>query len=241
MARRHSQVDSRRAIAPRAPAIVPSQPVDARTEFAKTFERLMDAAKVPEVNRQALFKQLEELRNAFPGDTPSAVFQRARSQGSLIPPVRCVHGIKWGECVVCDARLGERFYFTGGGTHVHSTPLCKALAEGQEKVRRRGGNPEPIEVVTRYGDHLDRRDACKVCLRRAAASSGMTTVSMSAVQKASARHVTLTTRNAPGPGGRLYWGGISGTVVYRSVAGLHIAVGGSTMFVRWGDLVRFEP
>lgn len=200
------------------------------------FEALMTAAKVPERNRAAVLKSLRKLRAKYPNETPAGLFRRARSEGSLIPPARCAHGVKWGECIVCDGSLGARFYFTGGGTHVHATPICTALAEGQEKVRRRGGNPEVIEVVPRYGDHLDRRDPCKVCLpqRRKASPDEPKRRKPSPTPG----YIELSPKDAPAIDTRVAWGGISGPVVQRTAGGIHISVGGPKQFIPWGEPIR---
>jgi len=74
----------------------------------------------------------------------------------------CTHGITRPKCLVCDGAKGF-VYLTGGGTHFHATPKCRALAEGQEKVRQRGGNPEAIEAIHSASRDLERRDPCKIC------------------------------------------------------------------------------
>jgi hypothetical protein len=201
------------------------------------FQALMASSKVPEKDRAAVLGVLRQLRKKHPNVTPARLFQRARAHGALIPPARCNHGVTWGECVVCDASLGKRFYYTGGGTHVHSTPMCKALAEGQEKVRRRDGSPDVIDVVPMYGGDLEGCDPCKVCLLN---QPKRVTVQGPSLSEARAKtgFVKLTSAKAPPNGTRVDWGGVSGPVVQRTPGGIHIAVGGTKLFIAWGELVR---
>jgi hypothetical protein len=204
----------------------------------------MDAAGVTQDDRPGLLALLESLHVEYPRSTPAKLFQRARNSGAPIPPAQCHHGVRRGQCVVCDARIGTRFYYTGGGTHVHSTPICEALYRGQEKVRRRGGYPEAIEVVRIYAGILDVRDPCRHCL-------GDTLVPASAIVKRPPpyepsaprpRSMQLSPERPPRTGQHIDWGGFSGPVTEIRPEGVLIAAGGLTMFIAWGEflVVHYE-
>ena len=78
----------------------------------------------------------------------------------------CRHALDWTKCVVCGDGIVGYVYITGGGTHFHTTPDCTALVQGQEKVRRRGGNQEPIEAAHTMSGVVDRRVPCRACAQR---------------------------------------------------------------------------
>lgn len=78
----------------------------------------------------------------------------------------CRHSIKVERCVVCTPGLTGYLYCTGGGTHFHTTPACGSLAQGQEKVRRRGGVTEPIQPVHSLSGAIEGLDPCATCATR---------------------------------------------------------------------------
>ncbi len=206
------------------------------------FDRLMQSAGVADGDRARVLKLLQSLRGHHPRDTPARHVRTRTPRGCSYPTAHCQHGVARGECVVCDPKIGTRFYFTGGGTHVHSTPTCRALADGQEKVRRRGGNPDVIDVVPRYSGFLDARDPCRHCLPTRgsiAPKVGPTSPRKHAETRAELRQ--LTPKDTPAIGQRVDWGGYSGPVVEVASDGLRIATGGFRMFIAWGEYVRVQP
>ena len=215
----------------------------------EVFENLMASAGVSDADRPTVLRALMALRTKHPNDTPARLFERARKAGAPIPTARCDHGVVRGQCVVCDVEIGTRFYFTGGGTHVHSTPTCEALAAGQEKVRRRGGNPEVIETVRHY-ELLSGRSPCRQCLRgqvNGASSDAVTSIRWSAEggQQAlaaawSSKAVRLSAEAPPRRGQRIAWAGYSGPVQELTDDGVQISTGGLRLHIGWGELVEFE-
>lgn len=216
------------------------------------WAQMMERNGVRPADRPALAKQLSRLRKEYPGETPAGLFHRARKRGAPIPPPRCIHHVWRGDCVVCDPLVGQRLYFTSGGTHIHSTPACRSLSIGQEKVRRRGGVQSPIEVVRVYAGVTDRRDPCKTCFSGRVGHS-QPTLPGSALSRRSqakparakrgkqARLVTITRGSPPATGTPITWLGYEGVVVGTCERGLQIAVDGARTTISWGDRASLGP
>lgn len=223
------------------------------SEIVDVFYRLMDSAGVAASDRNEVLRTLLIAYRDSPGETPAKVFNKVRRSDGLIPTARCDHGVRRGDCVVCDAGIGTRFYLTGGGTHLHSRPTCEALAAGQEKVRRRGGNPEPIEVVRLVGEQLMGRDPCGTCMPKRPSTLSAVRNAPGAVlvtpppENSTPTHaperprmVQLSVEAPPTIGQNLTWGGHSGRVVAVETDGVRIAVGGLTIFVPVGERVSLS-
>lgn len=218
-------------------------------EFERVLQRLVEAAGVPNEHQKGVMKSLRKLRRRYPTDTPAAIFHRGRRQGLPVPPSRCEHHVPRGQCVVCDRALGHRLHFTGGGTHVHSTPACPALVQGQRKVELRGGSCEPIEVLPLWSSAGRRRDPCKACLpggipaapasstnRRRGASRARRGAEQARGRVPKLR--TLTRDESPSVGTTVTWNGYEGEVVGSSERGVHLSVPRIQLTIPWGERIK---
>lgn len=129
------------------------------------FGRLMDEVDVPDDARSTTLAQLHSLKARYPNDTPARLLYRARREGSAIPPSRCTHGVRRGECVACDARIGARHYFTASGDEVHTTPVCAVLAWRPKAEPSAGGKREPIAVDGVDDAVAGERTRCPQCVK----------------------------------------------------------------------------
>ena len=217
------------------------------------FLKLMDSAGVPEDARDATLGKLRALRTRYPGETPARLFARARSEGAAIPPSRCIHGVVRGECVTCDAKIGERFYYTTGGSHLHKKPTCEALKSGQDRGARWGGGSAPVEVVGSQADVADIHELCSHCFTtrapRATATRRTSTPARSTSSPGRAVRIPATLPQGPKPldagappsvGDQIDWGGYSGVVTNVSDRGVGLDVGGITLTAPWGDRARIR-
>lgn len=214
-------------------------------EFDAVLQRLLRAAGTADTAMSKAMRALRSLRAEYPSETPAGLLHRARKRGAPIPPMRCAHHVIRGECVACDPMLGERFYFSSGGTHIHTTPACTALEMGQEKVRRRGGTCAPIEVVRIWTGLVDRRDPCRVCFGRRLVKSRVKVPSARPVWRpavgpraSSLALATLVSTRPPPAGTRIAWSGYEGIVVSTSGRGVDFSSEGLQMTVPWGERAR---
>jgi len=218
---------------------------DATDGLFQTFEQLLVRAGVSADDRPAIHRELLVLRGEQPRATPARLIGLARMRGAPIPPSYCNHGIQRGECVVCDPELRNRYYLTGGGSHFHRIPGCKALAAGQAKVVARGGQPEPIEVLHLLSGPGGWRDPCMTCFPfgtvRVTGSSQAPVLDPfvpRAGDHSRLGFAVLAQNNSPELGSAIEWAGYSGEVVSTGGEGVRMASGAYNFIVPWGETIR---
>jgi hypothetical protein len=208
----------------------------------------MDEVDVPDDARSATLAQLNALKARYPNDTPARLIYRARREGSAIPASRCTHGVRRGECVACDARIGARQYFTASGSELHTTPVCAVLAWRPVAPASAGGKREPIEVVGVDDAVAADRTSCPQCVKapaRARAPRKAATPATPRPRSIGPKHapVELVATAPPAVGDRIDWGGYSGVVSEVSDRGVTLSVDGITLTAPWGDraTIRRQP
>jgi len=217
----------------------------------EVFLKLMESAGVAEGARDETLAQLHTLRTRYPGETPARLFARARKEGGAIPASRCLHGIVHGDCVACNAKIGERFYFISAGTLVHQRPTCAALAS--ERARSGGA---AVEVTRSRTIEAGDLALCTECApSRASRTPRASTTRRSPPSRSTpavtgqARIVRPSAQVAQGPkpldaaappaiGNEIDWGGFTGVVTAITDRGVTLDVDGVILTAPWGDRAR---
>jgi hypothetical protein len=218
----------------------PPKPERRRTDetIDSVVRRLLADLGVQPKHLARVTAAVAELAAEHPGLTPARLIELARASGQAIPSARCLHGVRRVDCTVCDPTLGDRYYVTAGGTHVHTRPDCRALAAGQDKVEARGGSTEPIEVLR--GGYDVGRNPCRTCFRQPLVRPVPGVAASPAAVLRNRTGFTVLDRNEPPPTGTsVSAGGVRGRVASCDAGGVILALdGGGTLRVRWGERAR---